>query len=140
MIALALLLIYAVGFIVSARINVYHTKEFNENRLWRGIELGPRVYGKDDYRQLLLHTIQGGSSAMDHGLHKVPDDYQWIRRRAALWPIHGTKMATRSLWKFALHYGEKKTPGEIEAERRNREKELQRLLRENQRMRKEQGW
>lgn len=65
-------------------------------------------------------------------------DYPFIATGATFWWMYWGVVLGGGLLKILLFSGIKKTPGEIEQERKNKEREFQRLVEETERLRKEQ--
>lgn len=129
------IILYVAGAILTARHLAYQTKLRNENSLFLGKPLEPKLYSKQDYRDLFSYC----------GERFNRSDYKDIAWGALLFPVYWTWTLTRTLVSVTLTAGLKKTPGELQQERDERQRELaalkleiQRVEEETERLRREQ--
>lgn len=145
---LVVVLLYLVGVVLTARHRIYRTKLRNEGRELFGIQLEPRVYSTRDYEQLKRQAL--GEDARDPVKKKwleeqygyVISDRVSIASDSLFFPVYWTLAFASALGKVVLSTvflkGVKKTPGEVERERKEQQDELDRLYRATERYRREQ--
>lgn len=139
--------VYLTLAVLTARHRIYRTKIANDGVKFYGHTLGPRLYSQREYRKM-YETGTSVSTDLEYG--GLNSDYRDIAACAMFFPVYWSLVVTRFtghlLW-MLLTAGVKKTPGEARVEEEERERqrqrraaEVDRLQREIDRMKKEQGW
>lgn len=117
---------YAIAALITARKLVYETMVRNETQTFAGVELGPRVYSRREYQELVHRRRSKTGGVYIGDLEGFPSDYTRIIASSVFWWVYWSG----KLLRVALHGGHKKTPGQLEEENRTFRAEIKRLEKE----------